>query len=281
VNKFLFALTALVFVAGSLPDAAEAAGRLGGGRSLGAQRQAVPQRRATPPAQQPAQPGAPQSQPSRWLAPLAGLAAGLGLGWLFAQGGAGPLLAMLALALGAGFVLMLLVRLLARPRTERAPMQYAGLGDGTAGSAPPSRSAAQPDYLGQHAASVPAGFDVDGFLRQAKRNFLALQDANDRGDVRALREVTTAEMFDTLSGDVAANVDPGGRAKQQTDVVSLDAALLEVVTEGPLHWASVRFHGTIREDPRELPAGFEEIWHMQKPVDGSSGWVLAGIQQTA
>ena len=27
------------------------------------------------------------------------------------------------------------------------------------------------------------------------------------------------------------------------------------------------------------PAGFEEIWNLVKPVDGSSGWQLAGIQQ--
>jgi predicted lipid-binding transport protein (Tim44 family) len=278
VNRFLLALIALVFVAGSFPDAAEAA-RLGGGRSLGAQRQAAPQRQATPPAQQ-AQPAAPQSQPGasqpgRWLAPLAGLAAGLGLGWLFAQGGAGALLATLVLALGAGFVLMLLVRLLARSRDARAPMQYAGPGEPMRQAAPPQP--AQWGHRGELAPAIPAGFDVDGFLRQAKRNFLVLQDANDRRDVEALREVSTPEMFDALAGDVAAKTG----ATQQTEVVSLDAALLEVVTEGPLHWASVRFHGTIREDPREVPAGFEEVWHLQKPVNGSSGWLLAGIQQTA
>ena len=26
-------------------------------------------------------------------------------------------------------------------------------------------------------------------------------------------------------------------------------------------------------------APFEEIWNLQKPADGSSGWLLAGIQQ--
>jgi predicted lipid-binding transport protein (Tim44 family) len=275
VKRLLLALLTLVFVAGVLPDAAEAASRLGGGRSLGAKRQvAPPQKQATPPSQQQAQPAAPQpGGPSRWLAPLAGLAAGLGLGWLFAQGGAGALLATLALALAAGFVVMLLVRLLAGQRSPRAPMQYAGMEKPSFGAVPPAQGAA----TGEPGPGVAAGFDAEAFLGQARRNFLVLQEANDRGDIEALRDVTTREMLDVLADDVRARAGSG----QRTDVVSLDADLLEVATEGPLHWASVRFHGTIREDPRALPQAFEEIWHLQKPVDGSSGWVLAGIQQPA
>jgi predicted lipid-binding transport protein (Tim44 family) len=81
-------------------------------------------------------------------------------------------------------------------------------------------------------------------------------------------------MFDALQGDVAAQV--GG---DPTDIVTLDASLIEVVTEGRLHWASVRFSGSIREHASAQAKPFEEIWHLQKPVDGSSGWLLAGIQQ--
>ena len=275
MKRSVLALVALVFLALAVPQA-DAAGRLGGGRSLGAQRQVTPpQRQATPPAQQQAQPAAPQPGGSRWLAPLAGLAAGLGLGWLFAQGGAGALLATLVLALAAGALVLVLVRALSRPRAERSPMQYAGQPVETVGSLPPSQAASRP--VGGVAPGIPAGFDVDAFLGQAKRNFLALQDANDRGDVDALRDVTTSEMFTALADDVRSHAGSG----QSVDVVSLDADLLEVVTEGPLHWASVRFHGTVREDPRALPEGFEEVWHLQKPVSGARGWVLAGIQQPA
>jgi len=28
-----------------------------------------------------------------------------------------------------------------------------------------------------------------------------------------------------------------------------------------------------------LPKEFDEIWNLSKPVDGSTGWLLAGIQQ--
>ncbi len=70
-----------------------------------------------------------------------------------------------------------------------------------------------------------------------------------------------------------------GGEKQHTDVLNLNADLLEVVTEGDRHWASVRFSGSVRESPGDAPIGFEEVWNLAKPVSGSQGWQLAGIQQ--
>ncbi len=43
---------------------------------------------------------------------------------------------------------------------------------------------------------------------------------------------------------------------------------------------SVRFTGLLREDGTVLPKDFDEVWNLVKPVDDSSGWLLAGIQQT-
>ncbi len=83
------------------------------------------------------------------------------------------------------------------------------------------------------------------------------------------------DLFEELKKDVQQR----GTAKQQTDVLALNADLLEVVTEGDKHWASVRFSGTVRESPGEAPTGFEEVWNLAKPVNGSQGWQLAGIQQ--
>ena len=103
---------------------------------------------------------------------------------------------------------------------------------------------------------------------------MKLQAANDAGDREALRELCTMELFAELQRDLERR--QGG---QQTDVLSLNADLLEVTTEGERHWASVRFSGQIRETPGSAPEGFEEVWNLCKPVDGSSGWLLAGIQQ--
>src|SRR5258708_3978660 len=99
MKKLIVSLFILVFGVGLMANDVEAA-RLGGGRSLGAQRQITPPpKQATPPAQQQQPAAAPQSGPGRWFAPLAGLAAGLGLGWLFAQGGFGPAIGALLMVL--------------------------------------------------------------------------------------------------------------------------------------------------------------------------------------
>ena len=270
MKKWTVFLLAFAFSAGAFIEAAQAA-RLGGGRSLGAQRQVTPPtKQATPPTQQ--QPAAAQ-QPagSRWLAPVAALAAGLGLGWLFAQGGFGTALAALMIAVLAGAAVYALARLASRRATPARPLQYAGLGGSMPSEVLPAGGSTHPPI---HQTGVPADFDVGRFLAEAKRNFLRLQEANDRGDWNAIREVATEEMFKALEGD------SHGRAQaQQTDVVTLNAALLEVVTEGSRHWASVHFSGSIRENAQAAAEPFEEIWHLQKPADGSSGWLLAGIQQ--
>lgn len=277
MKGLIVSLIALSFSAAIVADQAQAA-RLGGGRSLGAQRQVTPPpKQATPPSQQPQPAAAPQpSGPGRWLGPLAGLAAGLGLGWLFAQGGFGAAFGVLIMALLAGAVVLALARFFSRGRSRGSALQYAGLGDETVAAPPPSQlpgdAGVRPDFRSQFVSNVPAGFDVEGFLKEARRNFLRLQDANDRGDLIRLRQVTTQEMFDALQGDAPR--------EQHTDFVRLNASLLELVTEGQLHWASVRFSGSIREEPSAAAEPFEEIWNLCKPVNGSSGWLLAGIQQT-
>src|SRR5713226_4830474 len=116
MRELTVSLFVLVLGAGLLSGDAEAA-RLGGGRSLGAQRQiTTPPKQAAPPTQQPA----PQpSGAGRWFAPLAGLAAGLGLGWLFAQGGFAEVVGALLMALLAGAAVFAFMRILPRQRLRR------------------------------------------------------------------------------------------------------------------------------------------------------------------
>jgi predicted lipid-binding transport protein (Tim44 family) len=277
MGKVWLAVAAVVLgFAVALPDAE--ARRLGGGRTFGAQRNiTAPPTAAAPAKQAPA--AAPAQQGSRMLPILGGLAIGALLATMFADH---PFLSTLLTAMLVGFlafVVLSVIRALRAPRGGPAPLQYAGLrnlGNETVAAPPPSQAAGFDARIlgGGRAphANVPAGFDVAGFLRAAKSNFIRLQIANDSGNLEELREVATPEMFEALRQDAGA---PG----QQTDVVTLNADLLEVTTEGARHWASVRFSGLVREAPGAEPAGFEEVWNLSKPVDGSTGWVLAGIQQ--
>ena len=244
--------------------------RLGGGRSIGAQRSVTPPPAKAAPQAVPQNQGAqPAPQPSRWGGLggiLGGLALGGLLGYLFGGNGLLGLFVLAALA----FVAVALIRAFAARRHERPrAVQLAGYGEETVAAPPPSQSAQIAMSAG---APLPAGFDTASFLRTAKMNFIKLQLANDAGRLDEIREFTTREMYDELRRDMPA-------AAQQTDVVALNADLLELASEKNGHWAAVRFSGMVRETPGTEPVGFEEVWNLVKPADGSSGWLLAGIQQ--
>jgi predicted lipid-binding transport protein (Tim44 family) len=237
------------------------------------------QQQAAPAGQQTAPAATPQPQPSgfaRWAPLLGGLALGGALGWLMgANGMGGALVGMLLVGLLI-FAAIFVVRMLMQKRGE-APQrfQYAGgMGNETVAAPPPSQAAGFDAQPAAASGNVPDGFDVAGFLKGAKLNYMRLQIANDQGNLEELREFATDELFEELKRDVLAR----GGAKQQTDVLALNADLLEVVTEGDKHWASIRFSGSLRESPGEAPQSFEEVWNLAKPVSGG-GWQLAGIQQ--
>jgi len=288
MKRFLLGLIA-TFMGAALVAGDASAAKLGGSRSVGTQRSITSAPQATPPrqAQQaaPATPPAaapqPQSALSRWAPMLGGLAIGGLLGSMFGGGGfggaIGSMLMMALLAIAVVFVIRLLMRgrTNAQPVPASGPMQYSGLGNETVAAPPPSQLAGFEAQPALRAANIPAGFDTEGFLRQAKLSYIRMQTANDSGNLADLREFTTPEMFEPLKADIDAR----GGAKQFTDVVTLNADLLEVVTESDKHWASVRFSGLVREVAGQSPGSFEEVWNLVKPADGSTGWLLAGIQQ--
>jgi predicted lipid-binding transport protein (Tim44 family) len=123
--------------------------------------------------------------------------------------------------------------------------------------------------------TIPAGFDVPGFVRNAKAQFLALQAANDAGDLARLREVLTPDMFELVRGEIAER----GSAAQNTEVFGLEAQVLEVVEEAGQYVVSVRFVGSIRDQAGADTEDLDETWHLVKPRTGLGGWVIAGIQQ--
>ena len=283
-NALIAVFAAVVGLGFAVGDAE--ARRLGGSKSFGMQRSApAPAKQSTAPAATP-QPGAAQPAAaggSRWLGPVAGLAAGLGLAALFSHLGLGEELASFVMILLLVAAAVFLFRLLTRRRGPQSqPLQYAGGAalPSVAGNPPaPLRFDAQPTAGGAAAttgaSSIPAGFDVDGFLRQAKLNFVRLQAAHDTGNIEDIRNFTTPEVF----AEIRLQMNERDDAPQQTDVVTLNAELIEVVDEGAQYVASVRFSGAIRETEGAAPEAFEEIWHLSKPADGSRGWAVAGIQQ--
>jgi predicted lipid-binding transport protein (Tim44 family) len=255
--------------------------RLGGGRNTGMQRSAPAEKQAAPKApaqqqQQQAAPATPAQQPtgaSKWLGPLAGLALGAGLFALFLNNGLAGVLAGLLLIglLLAGLVFA--ARAL-RGRTAQRPLQYAGAG-GTEPSFTPLPGGAGANSVAAATARAPAGFDAAGFLRHARLNFVKLQEAHDRKDLSLMRDFLAPAVYREIEADIQA----AGDAPQHTEVLTLEAEIVDVVEEAGSYIVSVRFSGLIREAPDHEGAAFSETWHLEKPVNGSGGWVVAGIQQ--
>lgn len=288
MKRLIISLFAVLFTFGFGVADVEAK-RLGGGGSSGMQRQATP---PTAPqqnlnrqqgAQQPATAGA---QPKRsWMGPLAGLAAGLGLAALFSHLGLGEefgSMIMIALLVFAAFALYRMLTRRQSASTGSNGLQYAGAG---------SASAGQPARLDQNAATyagsaaggsdanpaIPADFDAQGFARQAKLNFIRLQAANDAGNLDDIREFTSPEMF----AEIQLQLGERGAAPQRTDIVELNADVIEVAEEAQRYVVSVRFTGLLRESQDAAPEAFDEVWHLTKAASGAGGWVVAGIQQVS
>ncbi len=149
-----------------------------------------------------------------------------------------------------------------------------GLGGAAAGAGTLIGSA----LAGQQSWGIPAGFDAEGFLVAAKRNFVTLQDAWDRADITTLRTMMTDGMVDEIKSQLAEREAHTGGQPNKTDGVMLDAKLLGIEELPDAYMASVEFSGMIREDAAVGPSPFREVWNMTKPTDGRSGWLVAGVQ---
>lgn len=307
---------ATMIAAGTLATLDAEAKRMGGGRSIGRQSQTM-QRESTPPAQQlgqsgrsaqtggqpgagaqaqraqatPAAPAAAASR-SRWLGPIAGLAAGLGiaallshfgLGGAFASAMANVIVVALLAMVGIWLVrkLMSLRRKTATPALATAggalPMGREAFGGGHDVPAAGAGGASGSANSMRAAHERPADFDEAAFLHHAKVNFVRLQAAWDAGNLADIRAFSTPEMFAELKLDLDARAGE----RNVTDVVQLHAELIDLAEDTFEYRASVRYTGLIREASEGAAQPFAETWQLNKPKRGGDGWLLAGIEQSA
>ncbi len=320
MKLWLISAMLLALVATTAPTTAEAK-RLAAGKPAGMQRnmpartapEAVPAKPAAAP-QQAAPAAAPAAPPAvapkrNWMGPLAGVAAGLGIGALLSHfgmggmggmgGGFGSILSMLLLLGGGALLVMFLLRRFG-PGANRLPAMAGAGGSGlnttpiwpqaaarepvlerqTLASLPAPASSSgnvtpiAPAEAGVPRAFVPAAFDAEGFTRTAKMIFIRLQAANDSADLDDLRRFTTPELFASIRLDIQER----GSQPQQTDVVKVDAEVLDVVNEADRQIVSVRFHGQVVEEKGAAAVAFNEVWHLVKPHDDSHAWAIAGIE---
>lgn len=288
--KRIALLSLLVVIGFSFAAPHAEAKRFGGGGNFGKQRDISPQQMQKAPAAATPAAATPAAQPAgnKWLGPLAGLALGAGLFALFSSMGLdGALGGILMAMLAVGAVMFVLSRF--RKSQPQPAMQYAGnaasYGD-TSGNRfqQPFAGGARTEALPQNISvgnipvdNIPGDFPVEAFIRSAKTSFIRLQAANDRKDLDDIREYTTSEMF----AEIAMQINERDSSPQITNVISINASLLEVQNEGDFAIASVRMSGELSEN-KGAAESFDEVWHVQKSLrDDKALWLLAGIQQVA
>ena len=263
-----------------------------------------------------ARPAAPAVTPPKrpWGAMLGGLAAGLGLAWLAHSLGLGGAFGSILMFALLALVVMMAIGYFVRRRAGGQPQagspyafqgaaaesaqpvpQYSADKVGNDASARPWERNSMAFDAGKNAAAgtgvqigsalagsqnwgIPPGFDTEGFLAAAKRNFVTLQDAWDRSDIPALRSMMTDDMLGEIRSQLSQREGQPGNGPNRTEVEMLEAHLLGIEDTGADYMASVEFSGMIREEPSAGPSPFREVWNMTKQKGGQSGWLVAGVQ---
>ena len=310
-----FFAAALVAVSGLALTAvafdAEAA-RAGKGSNAGRQSSNVTSQKAAQPAAAtsnttqrsaaaaPAAGAAAASGASRWLGPLAGIAAGLGIAALMSHLGLGGAFAdFLVLALIAGVVVfgvMFIMRRMRGPQpaaqgagadargmsnqnnnamwretsepAAQAPVSLPSTATGSMSAAGFGSDAPAPDQNW----FIPVDFYTQRFLSEAKKQFVSIQKVWDIVKIAEMRTFLTDDLMKELQAQLSDRIE-----ENHTEVVLLTAELLGIEKVSDGHLASVRFSGMLREQAGAEAFRFEEVWNLFKPEQG--GWLLAGIQQ--
>jgi predicted lipid-binding transport protein (Tim44 family) len=263
-----------------------------------------------------ARPATPAPVPAKkpWGAMLGGLAAGLGLAWLAHSLGMGGAMGNILMFALLAFAAMALIGWFMRSRQSGQYGNSGGLayqGAGNTATSPEVLRNYNPEKVGNDASArpweaqnttfdsaapaatgsmigsalggsqswgVPSGFDTEGFLTAAKRNFGTLQDAWDRSDISTLRSMMTDSMLSEIRSQLAEREATASGQPNKTEVLMLDAQLLGIEELPDVYMASVEFNGMIREEAHASPSSFREVWNMTKPRQGGSGWLVAGVQ---
>ncbi|WP_444815443.1 Tim44 domain-containing protein [Stutzerimonas frequens] len=256
--------------------------RFGGGKSFGSapshQTRQAPQQTQAAPNQAGRQTPAAASGASRWLGPLAGLAAGGLLASMFMGDGFEGIQFMDILIFG--LIAFLLFRFLAARRRQQQPAM--------AGHAPMQREMPQQpatSIFGASAApaaaapviNAPAWFNEQSFVAAAREHFLALQQHWDANEMDKIAEFVTPQLLGFLKQERAEI----GDAYQSTYIDDLQIQLDGVDDNAEKTTATLTFSGVAKTSRFDQGEPFSESWRMERVQGENQPWLVAGIRQNA
>ena len=256
--------------------------RFGGGKSFGSapshQTRQAPQQTQAAPNQAGRQTPAAASGASRWLGPLAGLAAGGLLASMFMGDGFEGIQFMDILIFGV--IAFLLFRFLAARRRQQQPAM--------AGHAPMQRDMPQQpstSIFGGSAApaaaapviNAPAWFNEQSFVAAAREHFLSLQQHWDANEMDKISEFVTPQLLGFLKQERAEI----GDAYQSTYIDDLQIQLDGVDDNAEKTTATLTFSGVAKTSRFDQGEPFSESWRMERVQGENQPWLVAGIRQNA
>lgn len=245
--------------------------RFGGGKSFGMQRTLQHQPRSP---LNNLSTHAPASTAKKWLAPLMGLAAGGLLGYLFMSHGLGSgILTWLII----GGLILLIVQFFKRRTQAIVPTSMMQSTHSFPNHVYEQNAARVTPSTFSNAKSfaTPINFNQDEFLRDMKAQFIRLQTAYDQANLPDIREFTTPEVF----AEVQVQLQERDRnITNKTDILNLNAELIDIAEEFHVPIASVQFTGLLKENDALEASQINEIWHFRRDSI-SMRWFVAGIQQ--
>ncbi|WP_025131549.1 Tim44 domain-containing protein [Pseudomonas sp. PH1b] len=265
--------------------------RFGGGKSAGAApthqtRQAAPTAPGAPAAAATAGAAgaagaaAKAGGASRWLGPLAGIAAGGLLASMFMGGGfQGMQIFDILIMAVIAFVIFRFIAARRRKQQE----QYA-----PAGHAPMQREAFEPQQpaggsiFGGSAAPVarpvinaPAWFNEERFIEAARNHFQSLQQHWDANEMDKIAEFVTPQLLQFLKQERADL----GDGFQSTYIDNLQVQLEGVDDRADKTIATLTFSGVSKTSRFDQGEVFSESWNMERAQGDNQPWLVAGIRQ--
>ncbi|WP_044873298.1 TIM44-like domain-containing protein [Pseudomonas sp. LFM046] len=261
-----------------------AAKRLGGGKSFGSApthqtRQAQPAQQApnaTATAPMAGRQPAAASGASRWLGPLAGLAAGGLLASMFMGDGFEGMQIFDFLIMG--LIAFLIFRFLAARKRQQHQGQPA-----MAGHAPFQREMPQQQApifgsaapVAQPAFNAPSWFNEQRFLEAGREHFMALQQHWDAGEMDKIAEFFTPQMMNFLKEERASL----GEGYQSTYIDNLHVQMDGIDELADKTVATLTFTGVSKTSRFDQGEGFSESWRMERLNGDNQPWLVAGIRQ--
>jgi len=122
---------------------------------------------------------------------------------------------------------------------------------------------------------LPKDFNEQNFLEGAKGAFKMLQTAWDKRDLAEIRSLTTDKVFAEIQTQLKES-----DAENHTDILKIEAELLEVREIGNDMEAVVLFDTLMREELSAHPEQVREVWTFTKPKNSMQAkWHLDGLQQ--